>query len=141
MLKDILGRLFKPAPNPHYGKRILIIEDTRGEQVLYARTLEKSGYEVMITSSGAEGLRTASEKPFDLILLDFLLPDGTGAQICQQLKNNKATKEIPVIILTSKDSPSSVIDSYEAGVSYYLAKPVSAKTLLSQVALTLDESS
>ena len=141
MFIDLFRNLFPSKANSkNAGKSILIIEDNVGQQVLYSRTLQKKGYQVAVAGNGADGVKAAVNGHFHLILLDFVLPDCTGADVCQRLKELAVTKDIPVIVLTSKDSPTSVINCYQAGAAYYLAKPVGAGTLLHHVELTLEES-
>jgi CheY-like chemotaxis protein len=113
--------------------RILVIEDNEVDQKIACAAVERGGYSAFKASDGKSGVEMAQTLLPDLIILDYNLPDSKGPQICQALKVNEATSRIPVLFLTSMDSPGSIIDCYEQGGSNYLAKPVNPKFLLKQI--------
>ena len=103
--------------------RILIVEDSKQQADLTRELLEKNGYEVVWASDGISGIKTIGTTSFDLILLDLILPDMSGNDVCRWLKLNNDTKGIPIIMLTVKDSLDDKVSSLEAGADEYLAKP------------------
>lgn len=126
-------------PRPYAGRRILIVEDGEVERRFMQRTLERNGYPAILTENGEDGLKAALEQSPDLIFLDFMLPDITGKEVCERLKNNEATKNIPVIFLTGSTTPKDVVDCFDVGCDYFLAKPVSAGTLIKQMETVFEE--
>ena len=141
MFKEIINRLIKSEPRLKEAiqKTILVIEDGEVERKVISHTLEKRGYRVLTAADGESGFKTAQEQKPDLILLDIILPDTLGTEVCKKLKMEHSTQNIPVIFLTAKDTPNNVIDSYEVGAEYFLAKPISAKTLIQQVEMTFKD--
>ncbi len=82
--------------------RILVIEDEPGLQQVLDYNLRREGHEVFLASSRAEGLRLAREQRPDLVLLDWMLPDRSGTEVCRQLKGAPATSRIPVVFVTAR---------------------------------------
>jgi len=125
-------------------QRILIVEDTRSLVLAAERVLQKDGFDVLTACNGQEGLKKAlTEKP-DLILLDIVMPEMDGYEVCRHLKKEPETAQIPVIILSgkgevdkSKAAPTlgleDVSDGYECGACNFLTKPVKASELLDAV--------
>ena len=103
-------------------KKILFVEDESALQKSIGDVLEQKGYEVVSALDGEVGLRLAkSEKP-DLVLLDLILPKVHGFEVLKQLKEDPATKEIPVIILTNLENMEDVNKALELGATTYLVK-------------------
>jgi CheY-like chemotaxis protein len=117
---------------PKISKTILVIDDSAVDRKLYVGILEKR-LSVLEARSGREGLSLAKERRPDVILLDFELPDMKGPEVCQALKAEDSTKDIPIIMLTAYDMPAKVIDSFDCGVDMYLSKPVRSSELFKQV--------
>jgi len=103
-------------------KKILFIEDEFSLQKTLGEFLRKNGYEVISALDGETGLRVAKEKLPDLILLDLILPRKHGLDVLKDLKNDKKTKDIPVIILTNLESLEDVQKAIELGATTYLVK-------------------
>lgn len=103
--------------------KILIIEDSKSQADLTRDFLEKNGYEVLWAGDGISGIKAVKSNSFDLILLDLVLPDMNGNDICRWLKLNGDTKGIPIIMLTVKKALDDKVSSLEAGADGYLAKP------------------
>ena len=139
MLNELMKKIFSRNGRPSIllGKKILVIEDGELERRFITRTLEKKGCVVMGTADGEKGVQMAQNESPDLILLDYMMPGIDGREVCLRIKSDGTTKAIPIIFLTGSVSPKNVIDCYEAGAEYYLAKPIDAKTLTHQVELTL----
>ncbi len=118
-------------------KNILIVDDDRGLLKLLNANLSSSGFEVQICDSGEEGLKLANQNKPDLVILDVLMPRMKGREVCVKLKSNSDTKDIPVIFLTSKDSPDDIQAAKDMGAVALLTKPVNAQKLLAEVKTVL----
>jgi CheY-like chemotaxis protein len=124
--------------------RILIVDDNHSLVLAAERVLQKEGFDVLTAFDGLEGLEKAlAEKP-DLIILDIMMPKMDGYEVCRQLKNNPATAQIPIIILSSKgevdwkkSAPTiglkEVYTAYNLGANNFLTKPVTANDILNAV--------
>lgn len=112
---------------------ILLVEDNPGDIRLIVETL-KAGvipHNISIVKDGEEAMRYLSEKskeeqPFlpDVILLDLKLPKKSGMDVLEELKNNKKLKDIPVVVLTSSESPDDMVKAYEKKANLYVTKPI-----------------
>ena len=113
--------------------KILIVDDEANNVALLQGLLEAEGYETVTASSGREGLAAARAVDPDLILLDVLMPDMDGFQICQRLRAEEATAVIPVVLVTILDDIKDRIRGNEALADDFLSKPVDRIELLSRV--------
>ncbi|HET6420152.1 MAG TPA: response regulator transcription factor [Geobacteraceae bacterium] len=118
-------------------KTILVIEDERDLVELVSFNLEKEGYRVITTMDGASGLETARNSLPDLILLDLMLPDITGFEICKILKRSEKTSRIPIIMLTAKCEEIDRVVGFEVGADDYVAKPFSNRELMLRIKAVL----
>ncbi|NOX72382.1 MAG: phosphate regulon transcriptional regulatory protein PhoB [Alphaproteobacteria bacterium] len=116
---------------------ILVIEDEPSQIELLRYNLSRQGFEVRIAMDGEEGLQTAIEEPPDLILLDWMLPNLSGIEICRRLRRNKATREIPVIMLTARSEEGDKIRGLDIGADDYVTKPYSIKELIARLRAAL----
>ncbi len=115
-------------------KNILCIEDEPEMIDLIRIILDRHGFNVQGADGGREGLKMVNENPPDLILLDLMMPDIDGWEVYQQIKANKKTKQIPVIIVTAKaQNVDKVLGLHIAKVDDYISKPFSPKDLLASV--------
>ncbi len=103
-------------------KTILFIEDESVLQKTFGDILRQEGYEMISALDGEIGLNLAKTKKFDLILLDLVLPKVYGIEVLRKLKEDKTTKEIPVIILTNLEEIGNVGKALELGAKSYLVK-------------------
>ena len=103
-------------------KTILFIEDESALQKTFGEILKQEGYEMIPALDGEVGLRLAKDKKPDLILLDLILPRIHGFEVLKKLKEDKETKEIPIIILTNLEGISDVDKAIELGATTYLVK-------------------
>ncbi len=103
-------------------KKILFIEDESALQKTFRDILEREGYEMISALDGESGLRLAKTQKPDLILLDLILPKKDGFDVLKELKENEATKEIPVIVLTNLEEIESIEKAIELGATTYLVK-------------------
>src|SRR5262249_31407133 len=95
------------------------------------------GHQVLAALSGREGLRLASERLPDLVLLDLMLPDIPGTQVCRALKADPATAAIPVVMLTARGEETDRIVGFELGADDYVVKPFSVRELLLRIGAVL----
>ena len=111
--------------------RILIVEDNYETRQVIAITLQTGGYETLEAESVAEARRLIAHKRFDLILLDVNLPDGTGHDICREIRASSGPKaNTPVIMLTGGKEFNDKALGFEVGADYYLTKPMQIQELL-----------
>ncbi len=114
-------------------RKILIIDDDRVLLKMLRVHLTNNGMDVVTADTGEKGLDLALRKEPDLIVLDVILPGVKGREVCAKIKEHKKTKDIPVIFLTSKDSPDDVQAEMKAGALMHLTKPVDPNQLLSVI--------
>ena len=112
-------------------ERILVVEDDQYIADLLKQILEKEGYIVRTASNGAEGLFMASSNSFDLIVLDVMLPELDGFNVCSALRDRGIN--VPVLMLTVKDSVDDKVEGLSRGADDYLTKPFSIEELLARV--------
>jgi len=103
--------------------KILLVEDNEAQAETTKEALEKNGYKVLWVKNGASAIKAAKTTLPDVILLDRLLPDLSGEEVCRWLKFNVDTKGIPIIMLTVKSSIEDKVSGIEAGADDYLPKP------------------
>lgn len=113
--------------------RILVVDDEKDLVNLLRYNLEKNGFEVLSAYDGSSVLPLVWEFPPDLILLDLMLPDRSGYDICRDLKAEEKTRDIPIIMLTARSSEYNRVTGFECGVDDYVIKPFSPKELLLRV--------
>ncbi len=103
--------------------KILLVEDSKAQAELVRNFLEKTGYEVIWAENGKSAIKTAKTMSVDIILMDLMLPDISGNEVCRWLKLNDNTRGIPIIMLTAKDAITDKVAGLEAGADDYLPKP------------------
>jgi two-component system phosphate regulon response regulator PhoB len=120
--------------------RILVIEDEPDIQQILDYNLREKGHKVFIAGKGEEGLRLAREKRPDLVLLDLMLPDIPGTEVCKTLKSDPLTRNIQVVMLTAKGEEIDRVVGFELGADDYVVKPFSVRELLLRVQAILRRS-
>ena len=114
--------------------KIIIIEDERDLVDVLSYNLKREGYQVESAMTGEEGLRLFSDGPLpDLLLLDLMLPDMQGTDICKNLRNNKRTQRLPIIMLTAKGEEIDRVVGFEVGADDYVVKPFSVRELMLRI--------
>jgi len=113
-------------------KNILVIDDTESNIDILLELLSDK-YDVMVALDGESGLEIANEEKLDLILLDIMMPIMDGYEVCQKLKANEDTKDIPIIFITAKTDEDSIEKAYSVGGNDYVVKPFRPKELLARV--------
>ncbi|RMG29922.1 MAG: response regulator [Gammaproteobacteria bacterium] len=117
--------------------RILIIDDSPTEIHVLKGMLEKNGFETLTADSGERGIELAkSEKP-DLVLMDVVMPGLNGFQATRQLSRDEETRDIPIIICTTKDQETDKVWGKRQGAKDYITKPVTEEELVEKIRLTL----
>ena len=119
---------------------IHIVEDEQPIITLVKYNLEKEGYKVSSSDNGNEGIEDIKRLFPDLILLDWMLPDFSGVEICKILKKEKKFKEIPIIMLTAKGEDEDKIKGLNSGADDYITKPFSFPELLARIKALLRRS-
>jgi DNA-binding response OmpR family regulator len=122
-------------------EHILVVEDESDIRELIKYNLERDGYKVSEASNGEDGLRIAKEEHPDLILLDLMMPGIEGLDVCRNLKNEKSTSDISIIMVTAKGEESDIVVGLELGADDYIPKPFSPRVLLARVKAVLRRSS
>jgi two-component system phosphate regulon response regulator PhoB len=117
--------------------RILVIEDETDLLQVLAYNLKQAGHEVRTAKRGRDGLRLAQEEPPDLVLLDLMLPDISGTEVCRDLRRDGATAGTPVIMLTAKGEEIDRLLGFELGADDYVVKPFSVRELLLRIRAVL----
>ncbi len=112
---------------------VLIIDDSPTEIYKLTTILEKNSYSVQVANSGEEGIKMAQAERPDVILMDVVMPGVNGFQATRQLSRNEVTKEIPVVIVSTKDQATDKVWGMRQGARAYLVKPVSEAQLLKAV--------
>jgi DNA-binding response OmpR family regulator len=121
-------------------KKILFIEDESVLQKTFGSVLKKEGYEMISALNGEVGFNLAKTKKPDLILLDLILPKTHGFDVLKQLKEDKETQEIPIIVLTNLEGIGDVDKAIELGATTYLIKAeYSLEEIVEKIKIALGE--
>ena len=112
---------------------ILVIDDSKLMAHVAKGILNRCDHEVLLASDGESGIDIALSRKPDLILLDLIMPGIDGYQVCERIKSNKSTAEIPIIIVTSKAGPADKVRGLEIGASDYIGKPFDEGELVARV--------
>jgi two-component system response regulator MprA len=115
------------------GEHILIVEDDPAVQTLLMKALTAKGYRVTLADDGLAGLTALERERPDLIIADIMMPRLDGMTFVKALKRNQSTRAVPVIFLTAKNDPRSVVEGINVGAKYYVTKPFQLDELLSKV--------
>ncbi len=111
----------------------LVVEDEPEIAELVMFHLQREGVEVTTTRSGRRALELARQNPPDLLVLDLMLPDLDGLEVCRRLKEHDETKPIPVVMLTARGSEADIVAGIEMGADDYVTKPFSPKVLMARL--------
>jgi two-component system phosphate regulon response regulator PhoB len=117
--------------------KVLVVEDEPDLQQVLEYNLKQAGHEVLATKLGQEGIRLAREHRPDIVLLDLMLPDRSGIEVCRALKEGATTKSIPVLMVTARGEEIDRVVGFEMGADDYVTKPFSVRELLLRVQAVL----
>jgi len=119
---------------------ILIIDDEIDIREILKYNLEKEGFNVFESHNGVEGIKIAENILPDLIILDVMMPDMDGIEVCHSLRENEKTSNIKICFLTARNEDYSQIAGFDAGADDYVAKPIKPKVLISRIKAILKRS-
>jgi DNA-binding response OmpR family regulator len=122
---------------PNGSARILLVDDEQSIQTLLSYPLRKDGYHVTSALDGSEALRRFEEGRYDLVILDLMLPQLNGVEVCRQLRSRS---QVPIIMLTAKGSETDKVAGLEVGADDYITKPFSMREFRSRVKAALRRS-
>ena len=120
--------------------RVLVVEDEQDLQDVIGYNLRELGYEVVLTERGADVPMLMRQQRPDLVILDLMLPDVSGLEVCRTLKSDPATRGVPVIMVTAKGAEVDRVVGFELGADDYVVKPFSVRELLLRVQAVLRRS-
>lgn len=119
---------------------VLIVEDEPAQVEVLRYNLEKRGYRTSVAPAGEEALLLAEEEEPDLVILDWMLPDISGIEVCRRLKARDKTKALPVIMLTARGEEEDRVRGLESGADDYVVKPYSPSEMIARVQAVLRRS-
>ncbi len=118
-------------------KKILIVDDDELVLIALGELLRPQGYNVQTLSSGLEALRSLERESFDLMILDVVMPEMSGFELCKRIREKEGFKETPIVFLTAKSRDEDRTQGLEAGANLFLSKPISPGKLLSLISDTI----
>jgi CheY-like chemotaxis protein len=118
-------------------KRILVVDDDEMVLMALGELLKPEGYDVETVSSGSEALRKLEENTYDLLMLDVIMPEMDGFELCKRIRQEEKYQEIPIIFLTAKSRDEDRARGLDAGANLFLSKPISPDKLIGIVGSAL----
>ncbi len=112
---------------------ILVVDDDLSNREVLSRRLARQGYAVQMAADGAEALRRISDEPYDLVLLDVMMPGMGGLEALSYIRKTKPATELPVIMATAKDQSDDLVHAFELGASDYVTKPLDFQVVMARV--------
>jgi DNA-binding response OmpR family regulator len=125
--------------DPNNKPRILIVEDHPLIAELVETRLRIEGMQPIKCPGGREALSLVGTEPFDLVILDIMMPDVDGYEVLRHIRATSSTATLPVIFLTAKSTPADIEKGLSLGANHYITKPFSGQDLMRKVRLCLDE--
>lgn len=113
--------------------RILVVDDERANRILFAKRLEHRGYQVDVASSGREALSRIRERPFDLIILDVMMPEMNGLDVLRAIRRGHDQADLPVIMATARDTSADVVEALDLGANDYITKPLDFEVVVARL--------
>ena len=113
--------------------RVLVVEDEKDVRELLRLNLKMGGFDVLEAQNGAEGLAIAKAELPSVVILDLMMPEMSGMEVCRALRRNPATSRIPILMLTAKSTEGDKVAGLEVGADDYVTKPFSPRELLLRV--------
>jgi adenylate cyclase len=118
---------------------ILVVDDNRMNRIKLARGLEQQGHTVALAENGRQALEMIRTQPFDLMLLDIVMPEMDGYQVLEHMKRDSALRDIPVIVISALDEMKSIVKCVEMGAEDYLPKPFDPVLLKARIGAGLEK--
>jgi DNA-binding response OmpR family regulator len=119
--------------------KLLVVDDDETNRKILSGRLEAEGHRVFVAENGRHALEMIDAQPFDLVLLDILMPAMDGYQVLQYLKSHQTLREIPVIVLSALDEIESAVRCIEMGAEDYLTKPFNPVLLRARIGACLEK--
>lgn len=116
---------------------VLVVDDEAGISDFVSYNLEQAGYRTRVEATGKGALKSAGEETPDLVVLDLMLPDLSGFEVCKALRAKDATSRVPIIMLTARDDEVDKVVGLELGADDYVTKPFSPRELVARVGAVL----
>ncbi len=117
---------------------VLVVDDNPANVQMLGSILKNENYKVAVALSGAEALQFLAREKVEIILLDVMMPEMDGYEICSILKKDEQLKKIPVIFLTAKSEHEDIIKGFKAGAVDYITKPFNSEELLARVSVHVE---
>ncbi|MCG8571832.1 MAG: response regulator [Spirochaetes bacterium] len=114
-------------------RRVLVVDDNFENLQMIGRILSENNYEVAVAKNGRQALDNVEKKEPDLVLLDVTMPDMDGFEVCRRIKDDIATRHIPIIFITSRNETEDIVKGFEAGAIDYVTKPFNTVELLVRI--------
>lgn len=114
-------------------RKVLVVDDSITDQQAIRKPLENDGFQVTVAGSGGEAIQHLESEQFDVMLLDVIMPEQNGFQLCRQLRQDARYKALPIIMVTSKDQPADRFWGMKQGATEYVTKPFKAGDLVDVV--------
>src|SRR6185436_15067173 len=130
-------QLRSPAKNSPKPSTILVVDDSPVNLHVLVRTMDGTGHRVLVATSGKAAIEIAERARPDLILLDVMMPDVDGFEVCRAIKENPATKDIVIIFLSALGEVADKVAGLEMGAADYITKPIQADEVIARVATHL----
>lgn len=122
-------------------KRILVVDDSETSRMFVKESLESLGYEVAEAADGEQALQKVQERAPDLLIMDVIMPEMTGWDLCARIKGSSDRGQIPIIIITTKDKEHDMLRSFESGADEFLNKPINVDELAASIERLLTRTS
>ena len=114
-------------------QKILVVDDDPYILMSLEFLMKKNGYEVMVARNGNEALELVEKQVPQLVLLDIMMPDVDGYEICRHIKNSKKLKAIKVVFMSAKSREADIQKGYDLGAALYITKPFSTREMMKQI--------
>ena len=120
-------------------KKILLVDDSSTALMIERMMLDKASYDIVTARDGLEGVAKAEQERPDLILMDVVMPNMTGLEACKTLRTKDSTKDIPIILVTTRGERETIEQGFACGCSDYVTKPINGVELLAKLRDQLGE--
>jgi len=114
-------------------KKILVVDDDPYILMSLEFLMKKNGFDVMVARNGTEALDLVEKQLPDLVLLDIMMPDVDGYEICKHIKSSKKLKDAKVVFMSAKSKEADIKKGYDLGASLYITKPFSTREMMKQI--------
>jgi two-component system alkaline phosphatase synthesis response regulator PhoP len=114
-------------------KKILLVDDSATTLMMEQMVLRGQPYQIVTAKNGREAVATAASERPDLILLDVVMPEMNGFEACRQIRQQESTRDVPIIMVTTKGEEQNVEAGFESGCNDYITKPINGAELLTKV--------